>query len=65
MFRVEVIADDSGKWCGNLLTFKSEQEARTYAENLSNRWLAVRSWRVVQCAAAVGEGELVMCQEGV
>jgi hypothetical protein len=64
MFKVEVIADDSGKWCGNMLTFQSEAEARTYAENLSNRWLAVRSWRVVKCAVP-GDGELVMCQEGV
>lgn len=47
MYKVEVIADNSGKWCGNALKFLSVPEAVDYAENLFMRWTAVREWRVV------------------
>jgi hypothetical protein len=47
-FKVEVIADSSGEWCGNALTFDSEKEAQDYATNLAWRWTAVREWRVVE-----------------
>lgn len=43
----EVIADDSGKWCGNGLRFKTEKEALDYAFDLSCRWTAVRETRAV------------------
>ncbi len=47
MYKVEVIADSSGKYCGNGLTFDTVDKAQTYAENLMLRWSAVRSWRVI------------------
>lgn len=46
-WKVEVIADSSGKWCGNGLRFESEEAAREYGEGLFMRWTAVREWRVV------------------
>ncbi len=46
-YKVEVIADSSGKWCGNALRFETEEQARQYGENLFMRWTAVREWRVV------------------
>ena len=48
MYKAEVIADSSGKWCGNGLQFETETEAETYAQDLSMRWTAVRDWRVVE-----------------
>ena len=48
-FKVEVIADSSGKWCGNMLRFRNEADAATYARDLSMRWTAVLSSRVVPC----------------
>ena len=47
MFKVEVIADSSGKWVGNQLTFETEEEAREWGYGLYLRWTAVREWRVV------------------
>jgi hypothetical protein len=46
-YKVEVIADDSGKWCSNSLRFATEEEARAYGDDLFVRWTAVREWRVV------------------
>lgn len=46
-YRVEVIADDSGKWVGNGLRFFTPGEAKAYALNLQARWMLVRDWRVV------------------
>ena len=46
-FKVEVIADNSGKWCGNALTFETRDEAEEYARDLARRWVLVREWRVV------------------
>ena len=48
MYKVEVIADSSGKWVGNALTFTTVKEAETYARNLAMRWILVREWRVVE-----------------
>jgi len=50
MYKVEVIADNSGTWCGNALIFKTTDEAEAYAINLACRWTAVRHWRVVNLA---------------
>ena len=47
MFRVEVIADNSGKWAGNGLTFPTVEQAEVYARDLAWRWTLVRKWRVV------------------
>jgi len=46
-FKVEVIADSSGKWVGNLLRFSTEEDAKTYARDLAQRWTAVLDHRVV------------------
>lgn len=48
MFRVEVIADNSGKWAGNGLTFETREKAEAYARDLAWRWTLVRAWRVVE-----------------
>lgn len=45
-YKVEVVADSSGSWCGNALRFDDVDEARTYAFDLACRWFAVRDWRV-------------------
>ena len=44
----EVIADDSGKFCGNALRFATKEEAEAYAKDLMFRWTLVREWRVVE-----------------
>ena len=49
-FKVEVIADSSGKWCGNAMLYDTEGEAKAAAVDLMNRWLLVREWRVVEVA---------------
>jgi hypothetical protein len=45
----EVIADNSGKWCGNGLRFATEQEALDNVRDLAMRWFAVRDMRAVPC----------------
>ena len=47
MFKVEVITDNSGTWCGNQIVFTTVGEAEAYAIDLEGRWTAVREWRVV------------------
>jgi hypothetical protein len=47
-FKVEVIADNSGKWCSNGMRFETADEAYRYAKDLEMRWMAVRQWRVVE-----------------
>ena len=46
----EVIADASGKWCGNSLRFATKLEAEQNVRDLEMRWFAVRETRVVQSA---------------
>lgn len=46
-FAVEVIADSSGKWCGNGARYLTEAAANMAAHDLMQRWLMVREWRVV------------------
>lgn len=43
----EVIADSSGKWCGNALRFATREEAEANVRDLSWRWMSVRDTRVV------------------
>jgi hypothetical protein len=52
-YKVEVIADNSGKWCGNGMTFDTYSTAREYAIDLAWRWTAVREWRVVDSEGKV------------
>jgi hypothetical protein len=39
-YKPEVIADSSGKWCGNALRFATMREADDYLTDLSFRWTA-------------------------
>ncbi len=48
MFKAEVIADDSGIWVSNALTFETREEAETYVKDLASRWLLVRETRVIE-----------------
>ena len=47
-YKPEVIADSSGKWCGNALRFATEQEALDNVRDLEMRWFSVRETRVVE-----------------
>ena len=47
-WKAEVIADNSGKWVGNMLRFATADEAATYVADLSMRWMLVRATRVVE-----------------
>lgn len=47
-WKAEVIADDSGEWCGNQLRFDTREQAEAYARDLYSRWTAVRQWRAVE-----------------
>ena len=47
-FKVEVLADDSGIWTGNALTFDKVEDAEDYAKDLYSRWTAVREYRIVE-----------------
>ena len=59
----EVIADDSGKFCGNALRFATYEEAEQYALDLSWRWTLVVAHRVVRSQDPVNrrweDGKLV------
>ena len=47
-WKPEVIADNSGTWCGNALRFATKQEAELNVMNLAARWMSVREWRVIE-----------------
>jgi hypothetical protein len=47
MFEVEVVADNSGKFCGVALKFETIENAIDYALDLSSRWPAVQQYRVI------------------
>jgi len=47
-FAPEVIADSSGKWCGNALRFPTHEEAEANVRDLFGRWMAVKETRVVE-----------------
>jgi hypothetical protein len=44
----EVIADSSGKFCGNALRFATREEAEANVHNLMMRWFSVTDTRVVE-----------------
>src|ERR1700730_15797846 len=47
-FKPEVIADPSGKWCGNALRFATREEAEANVQDLMMRWFAVTETRIVE-----------------
>ena len=47
-FKPEVIADSSGKFCGNGLAFATREEAEANARDLASRWMLVTDFRVVE-----------------
>ena len=47
-FRIEVIADNSGKWAGNAMVYDTYAEAADAANDLASRWLLVTAARVVE-----------------
>lgn len=47
-FAGEVIADSSGKFCGNAMRFATKEEALVYVADLESRWTLVRATRVVE-----------------
>jgi hypothetical protein len=47
-YKIEVIADRTGKFVGNQLRFASRQEADEYSRDLMSRWLAVKTYRVIE-----------------
>lgn len=46
-FAVEVVADNSGKFCGNAMKYPTVEEALSAADNLANRWMLVTKYQVV------------------
>lgn len=46
VWKVEVIADNTNKWSGNSLRFKTAEAAEEYGEDLARRWTLLRHWRV-------------------
>ena len=66
-WKPEVIADGSGKWCGNALCFATREEAEANVFDLSMRWFAVRQTRVVESDAPVNyrytDGRLIAVEE--
>jgi hypothetical protein len=47
-FKPEVIADASGKFCGNALRFATREEAEANVQDLMMRWTSIRDIRVVE-----------------
>jgi hypothetical protein len=47
-WKAEVVADNSGKFCGNGVRLATKKEAEDYAVDLQWRWILVREWRVVE-----------------
>jgi hypothetical protein len=62
-WKPEVIADNSGKWCGNALRFETKAEAEANVRDLASRWILVRDTRVVETEDPVNyswvDGKLV------
>jgi hypothetical protein len=48
-YKSEVIADNSGKFCGNALRFATRDEAEAYVSDLAWRWTAVLATQVLEC----------------
>jgi hypothetical protein len=54
VFAIEVIADSSGKYCGNGMYYPTIDEAKEAAVDLFHRWMLVTKWRVVQVFVSWG-----------
>lgn len=52
-FKVEVIADDSGKWASNGMKYATPEDAKKAALSLTGRWMLVQKWRVVDSTGNV------------
>jgi hypothetical protein len=63
-FAPEVIADSSGKFCGNGLRFATREEAEANVQDLMMRWMSVRETRVVESGDPVNyryvSGKLIL-----
>jgi hypothetical protein len=63
----EVVADNSGKFCGNALRFATREEAVANVVDLAMRWTLVRDTRVVESDEPVNyawiDGRLVRLEE--
>lgn len=57
-YKVQVIADRSGEWAGNGLTFDTVEAAKDYAKGLMDRWMLVTNWRVVAVQDEEGPGHV-------
>lgn len=66
---MEVIADSSGKFCGNACRYATREEAEQAGRDLMGRWILVREWRAVESVDPVNykfeNGRNVMLPEGV
>lgn len=49
----QVIADNSGQWCGNSLRFATREEAESNVQDLFMRWTLVRETRVIETSDPV------------
>lgn len=67
-FAPEVIADRSGKFCGNSLRFATREEAEKNVADLAARWFLVTDTRVVESTDPVNyayvDGQLVAVATG-
>lgn len=54
-YKVEVIADETGKWIPNGQRWASKEATDAYAVALQWRWTAVRDFRVVETEDPVTE----------
>ena len=54
-WKSEVIADNSGTWCGNALRFATKDECDRYGRDLASRWMLVRDVRSTECDDPVTE----------
>lgn len=52
-FGIEVIADSSGKFCGNAVRVATRQEAEAYARHKKASWTLVQETRVIESADPV------------
>jgi hypothetical protein len=55
-FKVEVIADSSGMWAGNGVSYDTVEAAVDGAQDLFARWTAVREWRVNSIGGVAAKG---------
>jgi len=45
--QVNTAGDPPGAWAGNLVDYKTAEEAEAAARDLFRRWTAVNHWRVI------------------